>query len=49
MKRLVCRTFDGTGGLAVEAAPDPTPAADEVVIRVTAANVTFVEVMLCGQ
>jgi NADPH2:quinone reductase len=43
MKRLVCHAFDGTDGLTVEAAPDPTPSSDEVVIRVTAANVTFVD------
>jgi NADPH2:quinone reductase len=42
MRRLVCNSFDGENGLAVESAPDPTPAAHDVLIAVTAANVTFV-------
>jgi NADPH:quinone reductase len=43
MRRLVCRSFDGSDGVAVESEPDPTPAAHDVLIRVTAANVTFVD------
>jgi NADPH2:quinone reductase len=43
MRRLVIHAFEGEDGARVEAAPDPTPAANDVVIRITAANVTFVD------
>jgi NADPH2:quinone reductase len=43
MRRLVCNSFDGQDGVAVESASDPTPAAHDVLIRVSAANVTFVD------
>jgi len=43
MKRLVVRSFEGQNGVAVESAADPTPAAHEVLVRVSAANVTFVD------
>jgi NADPH2:quinone reductase len=42
VRRLVCNSFDGDG-LAVESGADPTPAAHDVLIRVAAANVTFVD------
>ena len=43
MRRLVCHAFNGDSGLCVEAAPDPTPGVGELVVRVSAANVTFVD------
>jgi NADPH:quinone reductase len=43
MRSLVCHSFDGDDGLVVEARSDPTPAAHDVLIGVTAANVTFVD------
>jgi len=43
MKRLVCHSFDSENGVAIEAASDPTPAAHDVLIRIAAANVTFVD------
>jgi NADPH2:quinone reductase len=46
MRRLICQSFDCEHGLSVESAPDPTPGADEVLLRVTAANVTFVDRMI---
>src|SRR3954464_13644427 len=50
MKRLVCYSFDERDGVAVESASDPTPAAHDVLIRVSAANVTFVDrLIVSGQ
>jgi NADPH:quinone reductase len=43
MRRLVVHAFEGDDGMRVEPAPDPTPAANDIVIRITAANVTFVD------
>jgi NADPH2:quinone reductase len=43
MRRLVCRSFGGDNGVVVESAADPTPAAHDVLIEVSAANVTFVD------
>src|SRR5207249_1986785 len=43
MRRLVCRAFDGADGVGIERAAEPTPAANEVLLRVAAANVTFVD------
>lgn len=43
MRHLVCRAFGETDGVAVESAPDPVVGAGEVLIRMTAANVAFVD------
>lgn len=43
MRHLVCRAFGTEDGLAVETAPDPTIGPGEVLIRMTAANVAFVD------
>ena len=43
MQRVVCRSFDPSGGgVGVEAAAVPEPGPGEVLIRITAANVSFV-------
>jgi NADPH2:quinone reductase len=43
MRRLVCRSFGTRDGIAVEDGPRPVPGPDELLIRVTAANVAFVD------
>jgi NADPH:quinone reductase len=44
MQRVVCRSFDAGGnGVVVDSAPIPTPGPGEVLIRTTAANVSFVD------
>ena len=43
MQRVVCRSFDDNGGVVVESAPIPEPGPGEVLIRTTAANVSFVD------
>ena len=42
MQRVVCRSFD-TDGVVVESAPVPEPGPGEVLVRTTAANVSFVD------
>lgn len=43
MKRLTCTEFGRPDGLIVETCPDPEPGPGEVVVRMTAANVAFVD------
>jgi NADPH:quinone reductase len=43
VRRLVCRSFGTRDGIAVEDAPTPAPGRGEVLIRITAANVAFVD------
>jgi NADPH2:quinone reductase len=43
MQHVVCRSFDGGDGVAVESTPIPEPGPGEVLIRTTAANVSFVD------
>jgi NADPH:quinone reductase len=43
MRRLVCRSFGTRDGIAVEDGTPPVPGPDELLIRVTAANVAFVD------
>ena len=43
MQRLVCRSFTAADGIAVETAPIPEPGPGEVLVRTTAANVSFVD------
>ena len=44
MQRAVCRSFDAGGnGVVVESAPIPAPGPGEVLVRTTAANVSFVD------
>jgi NADPH:quinone reductase len=46
MKRVVCRAFGTPDGVAVEKAPVPQPGPDDVLVRTTAANVSFVDRMI---
>jgi NADPH2:quinone reductase len=43
VRRLVCRSFGTREGIAVEDGPVPAPGPGELLIRVTAANVAFVD------
>src|SRR5690348_13057947 len=43
MRRLVCRSYGTRDGITVEDAPMPAPGPGELVIRITAANVAFVD------
>jgi NADPH2:quinone reductase len=43
MKAVLCRGFTGPDALEVGEAPDPIPAADEILIEVHAASVTFMD------
>lgn len=43
MKQLVCRAFGTSDGLTVETAPDPEVGPGQVLVRMTAANVAFVD------
>ena len=43
MKRVVCRSFGTSDGVVVEKAPIPEPGPRDVLIRITAANVSFVD------
>ena len=43
MQRVVCRSFGTSDGVVVESAPIPEPGPGEVLIRTTAANVSFVD------
>lgn len=43
LQRVVCRSFGTGDGVVVESAPIPEPGPGEVLIRTTAANVSFVD------
>jgi NADPH2:quinone reductase len=46
---VLCNGFDGTKALSVGEAPEPHPAADEVLIDVYAASVSYMDyLMICG-
>ena len=48
MKRVVCRAFGTPDGVVVEKAPVPEPGPHDVLVRTTAANVSFVDRMIVG-
>jgi NADPH:quinone reductase len=48
MKRVVCRAFGTPEGVVVEKAPVPEPGPHDVLVRITAANVSFVDRMIVG-
>jgi NADPH2:quinone reductase len=48
MRRVVCRSYDSPDAVAVETVTDLTPAAREVLVRVSAANVAFVDRLIVG-
>jgi NADPH2:quinone reductase len=43
MKRVICTSYSPEAGLGVESVASPTPGEDEVLVRVNAANVAFVD------
>ncbi|GAB05194.1 zinc-binding dehydrogenase [Gordonia amarae] len=43
MRSFVCRGFGDLDAIAIEEHPDPVPGAGEVLVRMTAANVAFVD------
>lgn len=45
MERIVCPAWGAPDGLVLESGPDPTPGPQQVVIRVTAAGVNFVDAL----
>jgi NADPH:quinone reductase-like Zn-dependent oxidoreductase len=49
MRALLCDAFDGIGALSVGEAAEPYPGADEVLIDVHAASVSYMDyLMICG-
>ena len=46
MKAVLCRAFSGPDSLEVGDAPEPAPAADEILIDVHAASVTYMDRLL---
>lgn len=46
MRAVLCREFSGPDGLEVGEAPEPVPAADEILIDVHAASVTYMDRLL---
>jgi NADPH:quinone reductase len=49
MRGVLCNAFDGTKALAVGEAEEPYPRADEVLIEVHAASVSYADyLMTCG-
>jgi len=43
MKRLVCQSFGTRDGLSIQSSPDPAPGRGEVLVRIAAANLAFVD------
>jgi NADPH2:quinone reductase len=49
MRGVLCHAFDGTKGLTIGEAQEPCPRADEVLIEVHAASVSYMDyLMVCG-
>jgi len=49
MRAMLCNAFEGIGALSLGEAPEPRPAADEVLIDVHAASVSYMDyLMICG-
>jgi NADPH2:quinone reductase len=49
MRGVLCHAFDGTKGLTIGEAEAPRPRADEVLIEVHAASVSYMDyLMICG-
>lgn len=46
MKAALCTTLDGPDGIVVAELPDPTPGAGEVVVRVKAAALNFLDTLI---
>jgi hypothetical protein len=49
MRAVLCNAFEGIKALAVGETPEPQPRADEVLIDVHAASVSYMDyLMICG-
>jgi len=48
MRRITCREFGPPDRLTLEEAPDPRPGPGEVLVRVRAAGVSFVDGLIAG-
>ena len=48
MRRIVCREFGPPDQLRMEEAPDPKPGPGEVLVKVHAAGVSFVDGLIAG-
>src|SRR5215510_10252543 len=46
MKAVICREFSGPDRLEIGDAPEPAPAADEILLDVHAASVTYMDRLL---
>lgn len=46
MRAVLCNAFDGVKGLAVGEAPEPRPKADEVLVDVRAASVSYMDYLM---
>lgn len=46
MRHLVCRSFGTSDGLIVQTSPDPEPGPGEVLLKINASNVAFVDRLL---
>lgn len=46
MRAVLCTTFDGADALSIGEAPEPVPAADEILIDVRAAAVSFMDKLM---
>ncbi len=46
MRAVLCSAFEGVKALAVGEAPDPRPEADEVLIEVHAASVSYMDLLM---
>lgn len=48
MRAVLCNAFDGIKALTIGEAPDPQPKADEVLIEVHAASVSYMDYLMIG-
>jgi NADPH2:quinone reductase len=46
MRHLVCHSFGTSDGLAIRSAPDPQPGPGDVLVRINASNIAFVDRLL---
>ena len=50
MRAVLCKAFEGIDALSVAEAAEPQPAADEVLVDVRAASVSYMDyLMTCGR
>src|SRR5258706_16406039 len=46
MRAALCKSFDGPEAIVVESLPDPEPAPGEVIVRVKAAALNFLDTLI---